>query len=133
MGDDQPSRNYDESFSATEGYRETLPDIQNSADHAIMGADVPVSQVGSSNFRLPLTIRGDKGEPRIVEAGVTGTVSLKAGDKGINMSRVMRTFYEFSDREFTLELLEEVLIINQTRPQILIQQRHPQKMLEVHF
>ena len=109
MGDDQPSRNYDESFSATESYRETLPDIQNSADHAILGADVPVSQVGSSNFRLPLTIRGDKGEPRIVEAGVTGTVSLKAGDKGINMSRVMRTFYEFSDREFTLELLEEVL------------------------
>ena len=83
MGDDQPSRNYDESFSATEGYRETLPDIQNSADHAIMGADVPVSQVGSSNFRLPLTIRGDKGEPRIVEAGVTGTVSLRPEIKAL--------------------------------------------------
>jgi GTP cyclohydrolase I len=109
MGDDQSLRSYDESFSATEDYRGTLPDIQNSAEHAIHGADVPVSQVGSSNFRLPLKVRGDGGQARTVEVGVTGTVSLKAGDKGINMSRVMRTFYEFKDQEFTLELLEEVL------------------------
>ena len=109
MGDDHPTRSYDESFSATEDYRSTLPDIQNSAEHAIHGADVPVSQVGSSNFRLPLNVRGDAGEPRTVEVGVTGTVSLKAGDKGINMSRVMRTFYEFKEREFTLEILEEIL------------------------
>ena len=109
MSDDQPSRNYDGSFCSTEGYRSTLPDIQNSAEHAIQGADVPVNQVGSSNFRLPLRIKGDAGEPRVVEVGVTGTVSLKAGDKGINMSRVMRTFYEFKDEVFSLEILETIL------------------------
>ena len=109
MAEDPPSRKYDESFSTSEGYRSTLPDIQNSAEHAIQGADVPVGQVGSSNFRLPLQIKGDAGESRTVEAGVTGTVSLKAGDKGINMSRIMRTFYGFKDEVFTLERLEAVL------------------------
>nr|ADI22738.1 uncharacterized conserved protein [uncultured verrucomicrobium HF0500_27H16] len=109
MADDPPIRNYDESFSTSEDYRSTLPDIQNSAEHTIQGADVPVAQVGSSNFRLPLQIKGDAGESRTVEAGVTGTVSLKAGDKGINMSRVMRTFYSFKDEVFTLERLETVL------------------------
>jgi len=109
MADDQPSRKYDGSFFTSEGYRGSLPDIQNSAEHAIQGADVPVSQVGSSNFRLPLRIQGDAGAPRVVEVGVTGTVSLKAGDKGINMSRVMRTFYEFKDEVFSLETLETIL------------------------
>ena len=109
MANDQPSRKYDGSFFTSEGYRGSLPDIQNSAEHAIQGADVQVSQVGSSNFRLPLLIQGDAGEPRVVEVGVTGTVSLKAGDKGINMSRVMRAFYDFKDEVFSLETLETIL------------------------
>jgi GTP cyclohydrolase I len=106
---EKPSRKYDETLSVTEEYRESLPDIQNTAEHAIQGADVPVTQVGSSNFRLPIRVKGDSAEPRVVHASITGTVSLKAGDKGINMSRVMRTFYEFQDEVFTLELLETIL------------------------
>lgn len=51
-----------------------------------------------------------KGEPLGLETSVTGTVSLSANRKGINMSRIMRIFYEFKDRVFTPELLEEVLI-----------------------
>ena len=110
MGSDQPpSRTYDENLQITEDYRESLPDIQNTAEHAIQGADVPVAQVGSSNFRLPLKVKGDSGPAREVHASITGTVSLKAGDKGINMSRVMRTFYEFKDETFSLETLVTVL------------------------
>ena len=107
--EDKPSRTYDESLNVSEEYRESLPDIQNTAEHAIQGADVPVDQVGSSNFKLPLLVKGDSGDPREVHVSITGTVSLKAGDKGINMSRVMRTFYEFKDEVFTLELLETIL------------------------
>ena len=40
---------------------------------------------------------------------MTGNVSLQAGQKGINMSRIMRVFYDFQERVFTLDLLKEVL------------------------
>jgi len=111
MGSQEPpSRKYEESLQITEEYRESLPDIQNTAEHAIQGADVPVAQVGSSNFRMPIRVKGDAGPAREVHASITGTVSLKAGDKGINMSRVMRTFYEFKDEVFTLDTLETILL-----------------------
>lgn len=45
-----------------------------------------------------------------LEASITGTVSLRANAKGINMSRIMRVFYEFQDRVFTPEILEDILI-----------------------
>jgi GTP cyclohydrolase FolE2 len=32
-----------------------------------------------------------------LETSVTGTVSLEAEKKGINMSRIMRTFYKHAD------------------------------------
>ena len=86
-----------------------LPDTQNAGADAIMGANVPVLQVGISNFRIPLRYaRGDGGQ-QLLETSVTGTVSLAADRKGINMSRIMRVFYQFEDRVFTPELLEEVL------------------------
>jgi GTP cyclohydrolase I len=40
---------------------------------------------------------------------VTGTVSLEAHKKGINMSRIMRSFYEFKNDTFSIDKLETVL------------------------
>jgi GTP cyclohydrolase I len=40
---------------------------------------------------------------------VTGTVSLGADKKGINMSRIMRSFYRHSERTFSFEVIEAVL------------------------
>ena len=40
---------------------------------------------------------------------MTGTVSLEAGKKGINMSRIMRSFYQHSDRTFSFEVMEAAL------------------------
>jgi GTP cyclohydrolase I len=88
----------------------TLPDTQNQDGSSILGANVPILQVGISNFRLPLQFMRAKGEPRSLEASITGTVSLAADRKGINMSRIMRIFYTFKERVFTPELLEEILI-----------------------
>ncbi len=92
-----------------------LPDTQNRSTSEILGANVPILQVGISNFRLPLRFMTAKGEPVSLETSVTGTVSLGADKKGINMSRIMRVFYEYQDRVFTPELLEEILMAYKDR------------------
>lgn len=106
----KPIRHYDTKFKVTEAYRETLPDSQNADGSDIMGANVPILQVGISNFRLPLTYLTGDCSQQTLETSVSGTVSLAADKKGINMSRIMRTFYEFKERVFDLELLEEILL-----------------------
>lgn len=104
------NRRYDEDFVATPAYRDSLPDLQNRTGAHIQGANVPILQVGASNFRLPVKVLMATNEPRELEIAVTGTVSLGADRKGVNMSRILRTFYEFKERIFTLELLEEILL-----------------------
>ncbi|KAF0095395.1 MAG: hypothetical protein E1N59_890 [Puniceicoccaceae bacterium 5H] len=86
-----------------------LPDTQNYGTERIIGANVPIQQVGISNFRLPLQYRTAAGELRTLETSVTGTVALEPGHKGINMSRIMRTFYEFEQEVFTPGSLEGIL------------------------
>lgn len=105
----RPQRKFDPSFIVTPEYKCTLPDMQNRDSSEILGANVPILQVGISNFRLPLRFMSAHGEPVTLEASVTGTVSLAADKKGINMSRIMRVFYEFKDRVFTPELLQDIL------------------------
>ena len=99
---------YDSQFRVTPAYRETLPDMMGEAG-TIQGADVPIQQVGVSNFRLPLRFAAKSGAPRELGASVTGTVALAAGVKGINMSRIVRTFYTFAEQVFSPELLTKVL------------------------
>jgi GTP cyclohydrolase I len=65
--------------------------------------------VGVSNFRLPIKVRTKRSGILTVEARVTGTVSLEAELKGINMSRIVRSFYEHKDGVFTLEWLGRIL------------------------
>ncbi|MGE9295417.1 MAG: GTP cyclohydrolase FolE2, partial [Puniceicoccales bacterium] len=106
----KPTVHYDHHFKVTPEYRASLPDMQNADSANIQGANVPIMQVGISNFRLPLTfLTGDKRQLSL-ETSVTGTVSLGADAKGINMSRIMRVFYDFKERVFDLELLEEILL-----------------------
>jgi GTP cyclohydrolase IB len=86
-----------------------LPDTQNYGAASIKGANVPIMQVGVEGFRLPLRYMSGSGEPVVLDTSVTGTVSLAADHKGVNMSRIMRVFYDFEDRVFTPEILEEIL------------------------
>ena len=51
-----------------------------------------IQQVGIHNFRLPLRYKKKDGGEIELETKVTGTVSLEAHKKGINMSRIMRSF-----------------------------------------
>jgi len=105
-----PQKLYDEKFVLTDEYRADLPDMQNASAREIFGANVPILKVGISNFKLPLRYITPSSDTRTLETSVTGTVSLEANQKGINMSRIMRTFYDFSDRIFTPETLRDVLL-----------------------
>jgi GTP cyclohydrolase I len=105
-----PSKFYDKNFVLTDAYRASLPDMQNADALEIFGANVPILKVGISNFRLPLRYITASSDTQTLETSVTGTVSLEANQKGINMSRIMRVFYEFQDRVFTPDLLQEVLL-----------------------
>ncbi len=102
-------RFYNPTFTVTDEYKASLPDIQNGPASLIEGANVPVQQVGISNFILPLKFRRREGEPITLEASIDGYVSLEMDKKGINMSRIMRTFYKFKERVFQLDRLEEIL------------------------
>ena len=105
----QLRRFYDPTFIATSEYKQSLPDLQNGSTSTIEGANVPIQQVGISNFKLPLHIKTRDGKPIVLETSVDGYVSLDADKKGINMSRIMRTFYKFKNEIFSLDLLEKVL------------------------
>lgn len=102
-------RRYDEKFRVTPEYRSSLPDMMEAAHDAIQGAHVPIQQVGVHNFRLPLKYRTKKGTLLTLESSVTGTVSLEADLKGINMSRIVRSFYDHKDAVFTGEWLGKIL------------------------
>ena len=124
------SRRYDRDFRADEAYRASLPDMQNKDASQIQGANVPIQHVGISGFRLPMQVVTRDGKPITLECTVTGSVSLAVDRKGINMSRIMRTFYEFKNRVISHELLEEILIrykkdLECSRARILIEFQYP--------
>ena len=107
-------REYDAGFRVDDAYKAGLPDLQNGPASLIVGARAPIQHVGISNFRLPIRYQTrpdsshDGGEISL-ETSVTGTVSLEADRKGINMSRIMRSFYGHSDHLFSLKVLEAAL------------------------
>jgi GTP cyclohydrolase IB len=102
-------RGYDRKFKSTAAYRASLPDMMEVAHEAIQGAHVPIQQVGIHNFKLPLKYRTKAGKILTLETSVTGTVSLEADLKGINMSRIMRTFYEHQKEVTTGEWMGKIL------------------------
>jgi GTP cyclohydrolase I len=103
------TRRYDSAFTLSPAYKASLPDMMEAVE-AIPGSPVAIQQVGISGFKLPLRYRTKNGKTvHTLETSVTGTVSLAAGLKGINMSRIMRSFYEHADEVFTPDLLARIL------------------------
>jgi GTP cyclohydrolase I len=103
------ARAYPEDFRGDEGYKSSLPDLQNGPESLIRGAHVPIQHVGISNFRLPLRFQTRDGGEVMLETSVTGTVSLDAGKKGINMSRIIRSFYRHAEQTFSFGVIEAAL------------------------
>jgi GTP cyclohydrolase I len=103
------SRNYPEDFLSDDTYRATLPDLQNGPSSLIRGANEQIQHVGISNFRLPIRFHTRDNGDLTLETSVTGTVSLEADKKGINMSRIMRSFYKHAEKTFSFEVIEAAL------------------------
>jgi GTP cyclohydrolase I len=103
------SRDYPTDFRADPDYRASLPDLQNGPASLIVGARKRIQHVGISNFRLPIRYRTRAGAELMLETSVTGTVSLEADQKGINMSRIMRSFYAHADKTFSMGVIEAAL------------------------
>ena len=108
------SRSYPADFAVDDGYKDSLPDRQNGPASLIVGARTQIQHVGISNFRLPIRFHtrssnGQGGGELTLETSVTGTVSLEAEKKGINMSRIMRSFYGHAERTFSFEVIEAAL------------------------
>lgn len=102
----EPIKEYDHKFQVTDEIIDTFPDLQNGENHI----SKKIEQVGIHNFRLPITFSKRDGGEITLETSVTGMVSLEADKRGINMSRVMRTFYDHKHSTFSLEKLKEVLL-----------------------
>ena len=109
--DDYPalSNVYPADFDADAAYKTTLPDLQNGPAALIRGARRAIQHVGISNFRLPLRYHTRDNGDLTLETSVTGTVSLEADKKGINMSRIMRSFYGHAEKTFSFEVIEAAL------------------------
>lgn len=103
------SRDYPADFKPDEAYRASMPDLQNGPASLIVGARAPIQHVGISEFRLPLRYTQRDGDEITLETSVTGTVSLEAERKGINMSRIMRSFYAHAENETSLSVIDAVL------------------------
>jgi len=103
------SRDYPAGFVADAAYKDTLPDLQNGPASLIRGEKQVIQHVGISNFRLPIRYRTRDNGDLTLETSVTGTVSLEAEKKGINMSRIMRSFYAHAERDFSFAVIEHAL------------------------
>lgn len=95
---------YDENFIPSQEYLDSMPDLQNGEFHG-----VNIEKVGISGFKLPLKVKTRDGNEIDIEATIVGTVSLEGEKKGINMSRILRTFYKNKEYVFDIEKLTDVL------------------------
>ena len=103
------ARAYPEEFEVDDVYKASMPDLQNGPSSLIRGAQQQIQHVGISNFRLPIRFHTRDNGDLTLETSVTGTVSLEAEKKGINMSRIMRTFYKHAEETFSFEVIERAL------------------------
>ena len=103
------ARAYPEEFEVDDVYKASMPDLQNGPSSLIKGAKRAIQHVGISNFRLPIRFHTRDSADLTLETSVTGTVSLDAEKKGINMSRIMRTFYKHAEETFSFEVIDAAL------------------------
>lgn len=103
------SRVYPDDFRPDAAYRASMPDLQNGPSSLIVGARAQIQHVGISNFRLPIRYHTRDGGDLTLETSVTGTVSLNEERKGINMSRIMRSFYGHAERTFSFDVMAKAL------------------------
>ena len=102
-------KSYPEEFLPDKRYLQNLPDLQNGPSSLIRGENREIQHVGVSNFRLPINYKTRDGGNQTLQTSITGTVSLDADKKGINMSRIMRSFYKHAEKQFSFDVISAAL------------------------
>lgn len=98
------SKNYNPNFKPTAEWLAGMPDMQNEPFEGRY-----IDMVGITNFRLPLTIKQKDGGTQQVLASIHGFTDVQSSKLGLNLSRIIRTFYKSKDEVFDISKLESVL------------------------
>ena len=80
-------RAWDAAFRPDQAYLDSMPDLQNGE---FVG--IPIDYVGIAGMKFPLTIKQKDGGHQDVLETVIGSVDLDSQSRGINMSRILRTW-----------------------------------------
>lgn len=98
-------QDWDKTKALPDSYTESMPDLQN----GLYNPTYQINHVGCHNFHAPLRVLRRDGGWQEVVATITGTVSLEADKKGINMSRIFRTFTKNMEDTFSIDRLCRLL------------------------
>ena len=91
-------------FTPTKDYLDRMPDMQNSE---FVGRYIDMC--GISNFRVPITLKQRDGGTQQVLASIHGFCDVQSYKLGLNMSRIIRTFYKNKDDIFDINKLQKIL------------------------
>lgn len=91
-------------FIPSKDYLDGMPDLQNSEFEGRY-----IDFVGLTNFRVPISIRERNGGTQQVLASIHGLCDVASTRLGLNMSRIVRTFYKSKDDVFDINKLESIL------------------------
>lgn len=90
--------------------KDDIPDPQNF--HTNVHAQVIIPKVGITKLVLPINIKRRAGDSITVKGTVSAYVSLDSTtQRGINMSRLARCFYDHVDGKGAVELLELIKVV----------------------
>lgn len=96
-----------------------LPDPQNFHINDVQGGQVPIQKVGITKLDIPLNLSLRDGSTQIVHGKVSAYVSLDSVEqRGINMSRLAKCFYNKLDGKPGIDLLEFFDVVEDYRNEL---------------
>lgn len=106
-------REYDHDFHPDKDFLAGMPDLQNGE---FVG--IPIDYVGIAGMKFPLIIRQKDGGQQEVLATVIGSVDLDSQSRGINMSRILRTWAIERDTIRSMSINELVGVVADYRKKL---------------
>lgn len=97
-------KDYEKEFTPSQEYLDSMPDLQNSEFEGRY-----IDFVGITNFRVPILIRQRDGGTQQVLASIHGLCDVDSSKLGLNLSRIVRSFYKSKDDVFDINKLEDIL------------------------
>lgn len=97
-------KSYDPAFIPGQEFLDNMPDMQNEPFEGRY-----IDYVGITNFRVPIQIKQRDGGTQQVLASIHGLCDVDSTRLGLNLSRIVRTFYKSKDDVFDINQLESIL------------------------